>query len=139
MATHPTPYADINALLQRVLSAVQAILGTRFVGMYLNGSLAIVDFEPDKSDIDFVVVTDGDLPGEVFLALGELHARIVAEEPRWGPELEGSYVPLRALGGHDPRPGEHPYIDRGTGTLVMVRQESGYWIIHRQMLRERTA
>ena len=30
--------------------------------MYLDGSLAIGDFDPGKSDLDFVVVTDGELP-----------------------------------------------------------------------------
>ena len=54
-----TPYPEINCVLEELLSRVRAILGRRFVGMYLDGSLAIGDFEADKSDLDFVVVTDG--------------------------------------------------------------------------------
>lgn len=32
---HPTPYPDVNAVLHKLLSAVQAILGEQFVGLYL--------------------------------------------------------------------------------------------------------
>jgi len=115
---------------------VQAILGRGFVGLYLEGSIALGEFEADRSDIDFVVVTDGDPSGETFLALKALHARLAAAEPKWGLELEGSYVPRHAIRHHDPRPAAQPYIDRGTGELAIVHQESGYWIIHRSLLRE---
>jgi len=115
---------------------VHAILGRAFVGLYLEGSIALGEFEADRSDIDFVVVTDGDVSEETFLTLKSLHARIAAAESRWGPELEGSYIPRQAIRHHDPRPAAHPYIDRGTSELGIVHQESGYWIIHRQLLRE---
>jgi hypothetical protein len=129
-----TPYPEINSVLQELLSGVRAILGRRFVGMYLDGSLAIGDFEPDKSDLDFVVVTDGELSAQTFGDLKALHERIATGASKWTKELEGSYIPQRALR-HDRRPPAHPYIDRGS-TLAMVHQESGYWVIHRHMLRE---
>ncbi len=135
LAASPTPYPDVNALLQELLSGVRAILGPRLVGMYLEGSLAIGDFEPDKSDIDFVGITDGDLSDKTFLTLKEMHARIATGASKWAKEVEGSYIPQGALRRHDPRPAAHPYIDRGS-SLAIVHQESGYWIIHRQMLRE---
>src|SRR5262245_54733006 len=102
--------------------------------MYLDGSLAIGDFEPDKSDIDFVVVTDGEISAKTFVALQAMHERIATGPSKWAQELEGSYIAQRALR-HDRRPDALPYIDRGS-TLAMVHQESGYWIIHRHMLRE---
>jgi predicted nucleotidyltransferase len=52
-----TPYSDVNAVLQELLTAVQPILGRQFIGLYLYGSLAASDFHPNRSDIDFVVVT----------------------------------------------------------------------------------
>ena len=72
--THPTPYPDVNAVLHELLAGVQAILGDHFVGLYLHGSLAIGDFNPHRSDIDFVVVTAGELPDEMLPALEAMHA-----------------------------------------------------------------
>src|SRR5687767_12206541 len=102
--------------------------------MYLDGSLAVGDFEPDKSDLDFVVVTGGELSAETFRDLETMHERMATGASKWTEELEGSYVPQRALR-HDRRPAAHPYIDRGSA-LTMVHHESGYWVIHRHMLRE---
>jgi hypothetical protein len=127
-------YPEINSILQELLSGAQAILGAHFVGMYLDGSLAIGDFEPDKSDLDFVVVTDSEISSDTFGALKAMHDRIARGPSKWARELEGSYISQRALR-HDPRPAAHPYIDRGSA-LAMVHQESGYWPIHRYVLRE---
>jgi hypothetical protein len=129
-----TPYLEINSVLQELLAGVRAILGRRFVGMYLDGSLAIGDFDLDKSDLDFVVVIDGELSAETFGDLEAMHDRIATGASKWTKELEGSYIAQRALR-HDRRPAAHPYIDRGS-TLAMVHPESGYWVIHRHMLRE---
>jgi len=129
-----TVYPEINSVLHELLSGARTLLGPRFIGMYLDGSLAIGDFDPGSSDVDFVVVTDGELPPQTFVALRTMHERIAAGASKWAKELEGSYIPQRALR-HDRQPGPHPYIDRGS-TLGMVHQESGYWVIHRHMLRE---
>jgi len=115
---------------------VQPILGQGLVGLYLEGSIALGEFEPDRSDIDFVAVTAGDVPHETFVALQALHARLAADAPKWGLELEGSYVPRHSIRPHEPRPAAHPYIDRGTGRLEIVRQERGYWVIHCHVVRE---
>jgi hypothetical protein len=48
LINHP----EVNSVLQKLLSGVRALLGDHFVGMYLDGSLAIGDFEPGKSDLD---------------------------------------------------------------------------------------
>ena len=129
-----TDYPEVNSVLEELLSGARALLGPRFIGLYLDGSLAIGDFEPDKSDVDFVVVTDGELSPEMFVALKTMHGRIATGPSKWAKELEGSYIPRRALR-HDLRPDAHPYIDRGSA-LAMVHQESGYWVIHRHILRE---
>jgi predicted nucleotidyltransferase len=129
-----TVYPEINSVLQELLSGARALLGPRFIGMYLDGSLAIGDFDPRSSDVDFVVVTDGELQPRTFVGLQAMHERIAAGASKWAKELEGSYIPQRALR-LDRRPGPHPYIDRGS-TLAMGHPESGYWVIHRHILRE---
>jgi predicted nucleotidyltransferase len=55
--SHP----DVQQVLREILQGAQSILGNQFVGMYVHGSLAIGDFDPQRSDIDFLVVTSGDL------------------------------------------------------------------------------
>ena len=132
----PTPYADVNELLRQLLAGVREILGRHFVGMYLYGSLAVGDFAPNNSDIDFVVVTDDDLAYELFLALKEMHARVAAGESKWVRELEGSYIPRRALRRYDPQHARHPHIDRGDGGLNLEQHDSD-WVVQRYVLRER--
>ncbi len=131
----PTPYADVNVLLHRVLTEARAILGPRFVGMYLYGSLALGDFDRASSDIDFVVVTTDELPDEVVAALQAMHARIGASDSRWAIELEGSYIPRDALRRRDPARARHPHIDRGSSRLA-VEQHDSDWVIQRHILRE---
>src|SRR5581483_12314041 len=58
---HPTAYPQINATLRLLEGDVRAVLGARFAGMYLYGSLASGDFDPATSDVDFLVVTAGPL------------------------------------------------------------------------------
>ncbi|HYP39970.1 MAG TPA: aminoglycoside adenylyltransferase domain-containing protein [Chloroflexia bacterium] len=132
---NPTPYPDVNAMLHELLSSVQAILGDHFLGMYLYGSLALGDFDPHRSDIDFLVVTTDDLPTNLFLALQAMHARIAAGDSRWAIELEGSYIPQHALRRYDQTNARHPHIDRGGGNLD-IEQHDTDWVIQRHTLRE---
>src|SRR3954447_18682282 len=92
----PTPYPDLNNLLDVLLQNVQTILGSHFVGMYLEGSLASDAFD-QASDIDFIVVTQQDITEDLFLALQAMHDRIALLDARWGFELEGSYVGEQAF------------------------------------------
>ena len=57
-----TSCAGVNATLADLLDRVRGIAGGHLFGMYLYGSLASGDFDPARSDIDFLVVTDGELP-----------------------------------------------------------------------------
>jgi predicted nucleotidyltransferase len=61
MQTDPTPYADINELLERILSQMQGILGKKLIGLYIFGSLVTGDFDYESSDIDLVAAISADL------------------------------------------------------------------------------
>lgn len=63
-----TPFPYVNAVLADLLDRAREILGDQFVGMYLYGSLAGGDFNPQRSDIDFVIVTH-DLLAQPVIAL----------------------------------------------------------------------
>jgi hypothetical protein len=129
----PTPYSDINAFLQSLLSNVRTILRQRLVGLYLGGSLASGDFDPQNSDIDFVVVTTDELPDEVVSALEQMHARMKDSSLKWAAKLEGSYITQEALRQYHPNDGPFPCVNEGA--FYLARHES-HWIIQRYILRE---
>jgi hypothetical protein len=132
--THPTPYPDVNAALRAVLSGAKTVLGDQFVGMIVHGSLASGDFDPQSSDIDFVVITADELPHEMFLALEAMHARITASGLAWATRAEVSYIPQAALRRHDPAHAQHPAL-RADGSFA-VSPHGSDWIIQRHIIRE---
>ena len=132
---YPTPHLAVNAVLSALSADVQAILGQHVVGMYLGGSLAAGDFDPQRSDIDFVVVTVDELPDPTISALAAMHARLAAGGSKWGAELEGSYFPRRALRRYDPAHARYPHIERGGG--LSVEQHESDWVIQCHILREK--
>jgi predicted nucleotidyltransferase len=129
----PTPYPEINHLLETLLKGVQAVLGTHFVGMYLDGSLAGGDFDQD-SDIDFVVVTEADLSVEKFTALQGLHDRLAEMDSAWATELEGFYLSSQAIRHYDRQSKLVPNIERGRGERLKWVELDRRWEIHRSML-----
>jgi hypothetical protein len=131
--TVPPPYPDVNAVLHALLGNVQHILGDYFVGLYLYGSLASGDFDPLRSDIDFVVVTTDQLPDELISALENMHARLAASGLKWAPKLEGTYIPQAALRRYDPDAAPCPCLNEGR--FYLARHESD-WVIQRYILRE---
>ena len=132
----PTPYSDVNVVLQDFLSSIRPILGSHFRGMYLSGSLALGDFAAYRSDIDYVVVTDADLSGDLLLALRAMHADFNASNSPWATEVEAAYIPHDALRHYDPVHARHPHIERGAGETLDMDQLGSDWIIQRFILRE---
>jgi hypothetical protein len=129
----PTPYPDVNAVLDGLLSDVQTVLGDHFSGMYLYGSLASGDFDPHRSDIDFLVVTTGELPDEIIPALEAMHMRILSSGLKWASKLEGSYLPQHALRRYNPDDPPRPAINEGRFYLDCHRSD---WVIQRHIIRE---
>jgi hypothetical protein len=134
LATGPTPYQEVNALLSLMLSKVQAILGEQFVGFYLYGSLSLGDFDPASSDIDFLVATTEDLSEEVCECLQEMHASITASGLPYATKLEGSYIPCAALRRYDPNNARHPTI--GVDWPFQRGEHGNNWIIELHIVRE---
>ncbi len=132
----PTPYPDVNVVLHDLLASIQAILGHHFRGMYLSGSLALGDFAAYRSDIDYVVVTDADLSGDLLLALRAMHVGFNASDSPWATEVEAAYIPHDALRRYDPAHARHPHIERGAGATLDMDHLGSDWIIQRYILRE---
>ncbi len=80
MSVYPTPFSDVNSLLDELLSGVKNILEDNFAGLYLYGSLASGDFNLETSDVDFVVVTRDEISSETISALKTMHERLAKSE-----------------------------------------------------------
>jgi hypothetical protein len=134
----PTPYPEVNAVLNLLLAGVQAILGNHFTGLYLHGSLACGDFNPETSDIDFLVVTEGHLPAETFSVLKSMHAGLFQAGLIWSQKLEGAYFPKDQLR-------RQPSIDAGQAPLPWLGVDGHFaletpgsdWVIQLWILREK--
>ena len=126
--------ADVDAVLQASLRGEQAVLADRLVGMIVHGSLAMGDFTPGRSDVDFLVVTAGELPGDVLPALEAMHNRIRGSGLRWATRMEGSYIPQHALRRYDPTHSQHPAL-RMDGSFG-VDGHGRDWVIQHHVIRE---
>ena len=134
LRTHYAPYPEIYLLLEELLSGARAILGEQWVGVYLSGSLASGDFDPQRSDIDFVIVTRGELPAAVVRALEEMHTRLAASASPWAKRLEGAYIPQPSLRRYDPASAIYPSVRVGGSFGIDPQGVDG--IIQRSILRE---
>jgi predicted nucleotidyltransferase len=126
-----TPSAEVNQILRVLLDEVRALLDNRFVGMYLYGSLAAGDFQPDRSDVDFIVATDDLLPETVVSQLASMHVALAASGSKWAHKLEGAYVPIAVLRRHD---ATHPAVPVLNEERVYREVLWSDWIIQRHPL-----
>jgi predicted nucleotidyltransferase len=132
----PTPYPDVNEILDRLHTDVKGILGNQLTGMYLFGSLANGGFD-EHSDIDILFVTETNLSDEMISDLYERHEGISALDSPWAIQLEVSYIPREAIRLFDPSNNRHPHIDRGPGDKLHIMQHDTDWIVQRYILRKR--
>ena len=132
---YSTGYADVDAVLAKLLAGVRGTLGAaarrrvsrrfardrRFRG-------AQQRYRRPRSD------------GRRALRRGRRRARNDARAARartskWAQELEVSYISPRALRRFDPDNNSHPCIQRGSDQLLTEEHDRA-WVIHRHVVRE---
>ena len=86
MRLHDRVQAVVDAYLEAVDDEAPGLLE----GLYLTGSIALGEFRPDTSDIDFVAVTANHPGAAAIAALGRAHARLHNQYSR--PFFDGRYV-----------------------------------------------
>lgn len=116
----PTPSPELNAVLSELVTSIQAILADTFVAACLQGSFAVGDFDR-HSDVDFIVVTKGELTATQVGALQVMHARIYNLDCEWAKHLEGSYFPENVLRHYEQRSRLLWYLDHGSSSLIQSR------------------
>ena len=135
LASSPTPYSEVNALLYELYASMRPILAGHFLAMYLDGSLASGAFDVD-SDVDFIVVTDVDVAGELFEGLQAMHDHLNQIDNIWAIQLEGFYVSQAGIRRYDPAHALHPNIERGVGERLKMVRLNETWDVHRYILRK---
>ena len=129
----PTPYPEVNEVLVLLLAHVKEILQDDFVGMYLYGSLSSGDFNPETSDIDFLVVTRDALSKVKIGALETMHNETWATSVKRAGELEGAYIPRELIRRHTPNGPDCPAVNEGQFYVAPLGSD---WIIQRHVVRE---
>ena len=81
--------------LERMASDLHRILRDNFVGFYIMGSFVMGDWDPERSDIDFIAVTKKPLNKRELLQIGKLHEAMSKSE--LGRKLDGAYTYLEQL------------------------------------------
>ncbi|MFC6020574.1 aminoglycoside adenylyltransferase domain-containing protein [Plantactinospora solaniradicis] len=89
----PPPQAQ--QVLDSYLAIVDTELPGQLEGLYLVGSVALDDFQPGASDVDFVAVTADPLSEEAEAAVARTHAAVSRRHAR--PHFDGFYVTWRDL------------------------------------------
>jgi predicted nucleotidyltransferase len=114
----PTPFPELNALLDEFVADAHAILSDNFCSAYLQGSFAVGDAD-EHSDVDFIVATNGEVTERQRAELQAMHQRLYGHETHWAQHLEGSYVPKASLRRVDPERRAFLYLDNGSTELEL--------------------
>ena len=130
----PTPLADVNLVLDHFSAQLQALLQRDLLGIYMVGSLALGDFSPRSSDIDFVVVTTTAITPDRLAALQHIHAQFAASDSAWAEKIEAIYVPPSALRHRAANSLHYPQIEKGT-SLFLAPLEDG-WVFQCLTIRD---
>jgi predicted nucleotidyltransferase len=81
----------VSSLLDDLTTQFREILGRNLVGIYLYGSLTQAAFDPERSDIDCIVVTERDLSNAEFRKIRGWLSR-AAQSNRWTLRLQASFL-----------------------------------------------
>ena len=125
---------EIKSVLDQLVFGAKDILGSKFIGAWLQGSSATGDFD-EHSDIDFVVGVEDDLTQEEINSLQEFHRLLYRHYSPWGKHLEGSYIPREILRDYKLAGKEVWYLDHGSTTFERSAHDN--MIAVKWILRER--
>lgn len=127
----PTIFPELNAVLSDFAGRLAELFGDGLVGLYLQGSFALGGSD-GFSDVDFLAVLDQDVTAEQFPLLQTVHEELHALPSAWARHLEGSYVPLDALGKFPPPKRAFWYLDNGAKNVVRSDHDDTlvvYWTL----------
>ena len=125
---------DVASLLDALTLGIREAMGDNLVGVYLRGSLAMGDFDPVTSDVDFFTITERPVSANEFAALAALHETLAKPANPFGDQLEGTYIGRSAAWRYEPGP-RFPTIARNG--MLEWSAHGANWILERWAVRER--
>jgi predicted nucleotidyltransferase len=105
------------------------VLDDGLIGVYVHGSFALGAYDPDDSDVDFLVATERDLDPRTVERLAALHRDL-------GDRLDGSYLPRDVFRRHSPERVMHPHVESYVEPELKVDHHGGETVIYRYVLRK---
>jgi len=126
-----TLYSSVNEILNILIKSINELLGERFLGMYVHGSLALNDFVPDRSDIDLVVVTKSIIPNNILKKIELMHKKISLSNLEYAKKLECIYIPINSLKHYSQEKAYFPCLHVGGAFYT-----DGFGLIEKHVLRE---
>ncbi len=129
-----TDEQEVNAILAQLAAGARTCFGDGLTGVYVRGSIAIDAFNPETSDVDFLVVTRRPVSESEFTRLGEFHGKLAQGDSAYAQRLEGSYIDapaFRRFGRHERR---HPSI--GVDWPLQWQDHRDNWVIERWLMRK---
>jgi predicted nucleotidyltransferase len=129
----PTPYPELNEVLEELVSRLRKALGGKLIGVYLQGSFALGDFD-EHSDVDFIVVLESELLPQEVNTLQSTHTEIYHLGLEWAKHLEGSYFPFDILQDLNHAGEDLWYLDNGASSLI--RSDHCNTLLVRWIVRE---
>jgi len=97
-----TDYPELDKIFYELAGAYKKALGDNFVGLYLQGSLAVGDFDM-TSDVDFDIIVAHELTADEVKKAQVVHTSFRNRESRWVQHLEYSFFPLDKFREHSSR------------------------------------
>lgn len=88
-----TDYPELDKIFYQLAEAYKNALGENFVGLYIQGSLAVGDFDM-TSDVDFTIIINRELDAEELDTVQKVHSSFRNRDSRWVQHLEYSFFPL---------------------------------------------
>lgn len=82
---------EVSFLLDRLSADLPIILGDELTGIYLYGSLTQNAFNPERSDVDCIIVTKSELSGNQFTDLTAFFEEMIQAD-RWAMRLQATIL-----------------------------------------------
>ena len=132
----PTKYPQVNELISTLSSQMQEILGKKLIGLYLDGSLVMGDFDIDISDIDLTAVLESNIDDGEFEALKKMHDELVLDHKERNDRIEVCYISLEAL--NSTRTKVMPIVNISPGEPFHRIETRKEWLMNWYLVREKS-